>query len=216
MAEDRAQALEAAAFLGETLGPLFLYEPGSPEAAPLYEELRVLDVAAAAAEWPLAPAGDAARALGSISEGLAAAGSDADDGLLWEYRRLFVGPAAKAAPPWGSVYTDRECVIFGEATLRLRAWLRRADIQMPGEGKEPEDHIGLMLLLMAWIARHRPELFDEYLSDHLLTWAPHFLEIVQAQSGHPFFQGLALLTSSSLQGLQESLGLTVVTPRFYR
>ena len=36
---------------------------------------------------------------------------------MWEYRRLFVGPGHLPAPPWGSVYTDRECVIFGEATL---------------------------------------------------------------------------------------------------
>ena len=67
-----------------------------------------------------------------------------------EYRRLFVGPAPKPAPPWGSVYTDRECVVFGESTLALRAWMRAQGIARLVDDKTPEDHIGLMLVLMAW------------------------------------------------------------------
>ena len=125
-------------------------------------------------------------------------------------------PGQKAAPPWGSVYTDRECVVFGEATLALRQWMRESGIARPGDGSEPEDHIGLMLLLMAWIARHRPELLDDYLTDHLLTWAPHFLGIVGEQTHHPFFGGLASLSAASLAGVQQALGLSVDTPRFYR
>ena len=57
-----------------------------------------------------------------MREGLVA-GADNEE-LVWEYRRLFVGPGHLPAPPWGSVYTDHECVIFGEATLALRAWMR--------------------------------------------------------------------------------------------
>lgn len=213
MTEERTQTLEAIAFIGETLGPLFLYEPTQPEVASLYDELMSLDAREAAAEWPFADPDEAAHALSLIQRAPVA---DADDSLLWEYRRLFAGPAVKAAPPWGSVYTDRECVVFGESTLALRQWLREAGITAPRAGKEPEDHIGLMLLLMAWIARTRPELLDGYLSEHLLTWAPHFLEIVQREAEHPFFKGIALLAASSLEGLQEALDLDVTIPRFYR
>lgn len=209
----REQTLEAAAFVGETLGPLYLYDPADALVAPIYEAIAGLDGAEAAVEWPLAAPTEAAHAFQLIDEGLH---GGVDDGVVWEYRRLFTGPAVKAAPPWGSVYTDRECVVFGEATLALRQWLRQAGIQVPNSGSEPEDHIGLMLLLMAWIARNRPELLDEYLKQHLLTWAPHFLEIVQQQAQHPFFQGLAQLTASSLAGLQDALQLQVTVPRFYR
>ncbi len=205
--------LDSVAFLGEATGPLFLYEPGSDEAAALYGALGALEVEQAAREWPFAEPKQALEAFTLINEGLA---FGVDEDLTSEYRRLFVGPAPKAAPPWGSVYTDRECVIFGATTLALRAWLRESGIQVPGNGKEPEDHIGLMLLLMGWITRHRPELLDAYLADHLLPWGPHLLSVVQRESQHPFFQGLALLTASSLEGIQQVLSLDVAVPRFYR
>lgn len=205
--------MEAVAFLGETLGPLFLYDPASDQAAPVYEALAALDCEEAAVEWPFTEPAQVVAALGQMSEALA---SGEDDDLVWEYRRLFAGPGQKAAPPWGSVYTDRECVVFGEATLALRQWMRDCGIARPGDGSEPEDHIGLMLRLMAWLAQERPELLDAYLSEHLLTWVPHFLGVVSAEARHPFFQGLATLSAASLAGMQEALGLTVEVPRFYR
>ena len=127
-----------------------------------------------------------------------------------------MGPGHLPAPPWGSVYTDRECVVFGEATLALRAWMRRIGVARTTDERTPEDHIGLMLALLAYLAEERPELTDEYLRDHLLTWAPHYLEALEEAADHPIYQGLAALTRSTLLGLQEARGLEVVTPRFYR
>lgn len=213
MEENREQIEEAAAFIGEALGPLFLYDPTDAAVLPVYEAISALDCEDAAAEWPLATQSEASEAFKLIDAGLKAG---VDEALIWEYRRLFAGPSTKIAPPWGSVYTDRECVIFGASTLALRKWLREAEIQIPGNNSEPEDHIGLMLLLMAWIARNRPEILDEYLEKHLLTWAPHFLSIVNRESSHPFFQGLAQLAGASLAGLQDVLQLHVDEPHFYR
>lgn len=244
--------MDQVAFLGETLGPLFLKDPGREGAAvsAALAAFAALDVRAAAQEWPFAQgtqgvwdaqgargvqaaqgardvqgARDArgAQDVQGVSEVEAAlelmrfgALAGADDALVWEYRRLFVGPAAKAAPPWGSVYTDRECVVFGESTLELRAWMRAHGIRRIGGEADPEDHIGLMLLLMAWIADNRPELLDEYLQLHLLTWADHFLEGVVKSAKHAFYEGLARLSRASLEGLRLARGLQVVYPRFYR
>ena len=41
---------------------------------------------------------------------------------------------------------------------------------------EPEDHIGLMLALMSYLARNQPDDLDEFLQIHLLTWSSHFLD----------------------------------------
>ncbi len=176
----------------------------------------------------------------------------ADDDLTWEFRRLFVGPGVKPAPPWGSVYTDRDRVVFGASTLELRAWMRergvarttgweadqvvaraagqeagraadcaagqegrRAAGQVTGGG-EPEDHIGLMLALMAWLAQYQPENLSEYLKAHLLTWAGHYLDELACAAQHPFYEGLASLTKASLDGLRDSLSLEVIEPKFYR
>ena len=113
---------EAIAFVGETLGPFYLQDPVKGDAGPAFAAMAAIDVAQAAVEWPFVDEAEARCDLDLMRSGLAE-GIDAD-GLVWEYRRLFIGPAPKPAPPWGSVYTDRECVVFGATTLELRAWMR--------------------------------------------------------------------------------------------
>ena len=210
---EQADQMAAVAFAGASLAPFFLNDPRTGDAADAFAAMAELDVAAAAAEWLFVDEATAADALALMREGLAA-GAD-NENLVWEYRRLFVGPGHLPAPPWGSVYTDRECVVFGEATLALRAWMRRVGVARTTDERTPEDHIGLMLALLSYLAEERPDLVDEYLRDHLLTWALHYLEALEAAADHPFYQGLAALTRSTLLGLQAARGLEVTLPHFY-
>ncbi len=232
--------LDDVAFLGNALAPFFLQDPRTGDAEALLVAFSAPNATEAAKVWPFADEEDAARGLSLMVRGLGASlrkGSNADgpsrpgeerffadDDLVWEYRRLFVGPGVKVVPPWGSVYMDRDCVVFGESTLELRAWMRehgvvRACDGVPGKAageKEPEDHIGLMLALMAWLAEHQPESLREYLSLHLLIWAGHYLDELAHAAEHPFYKGLAFLTRASLDGLQSALALEVHEPKFYR
>lgn len=212
--QDGRDMLEGIAFVGETLGPFFLQDPKTGEAGAAFQALAALDVDAAAAEWPFAGEAEARACLALMKEGLAH--GIEDDDLVWEYRRLFVGPAPKPAPPWGSVYTDRECVVFGESTLALRAWMRAQGIARLVDDKTPEDHIGLMLVLMAWIARNQPADLDDYLRLHLLPWSSHFLDELAEAAKQPFYEGLARLAKASLEGIQSERALDVAYPRFYR
>lgn len=212
--QDGSDVLEGIAFVGETLGPFFLQDPKTGEAGAAFQALAALDVDAAAAEWPFAGEAEARACLALMKEGLAH--GIEDDDLVWEYRRLFVGPAPKPAPPWGSVYTDRECVVFGESTLVLRAWMRAQGIARLVDDKTPEDHIGLMLVLMAWIARNQPADLDDYLRLHLLPWSSHFLDELAEAAKQPFYEGLARLAKASLEGIQSERALDVAYPRFYR
>lgn len=205
---------EGIAFVGETLAPFFLQDPRTGDAAASFDAVAALDVDAAAQLWPFVDPAVAHEGLGLMVDGLRA-GHD-DDALVDEYRRLFVGPAAKPAPPWGSVYTDKECVVFGLSTLELRRWMRANNIGRSTKEHTPEDHIGLMLALMAHVARSKPAVLDEYLRDHLLTWSSHFLDELGQAARHPFYQGLAQLTNASLEGIREARALEVVYPKFYR
>lgn len=223
MANLDAATLGGVAFLGNTLAPFFLQDPRTGNADAEFAALAALDAQAAGAEWPFASGVEAVHDLSLMVEGLSAsraAGEDggfaADDELTWEYRRLFVGPAAKPAPPWGSVYTDRECVVFGASTLELRAWMRAHGVARTTDEKTPEDHIGLMLALMAWLAQNQPADLEDFLRLHLLTWAGHFLGELADAAEHPFYEGLARLTAASLDGVKDALELEVVEPRFYR
>ena len=218
-----AATLEGVAFLGNTLAPFFLQDPRTGDAGAEFAAVAALDAQAAGAEWPFVGEAQAVSCLSMMVEGLAscrAAGEGgafaADYDLTWEYRRLFIGPGAKPAPPWGSVYTDRECVVFGATTLELRAWMREHGVARTADEKTPEDHIGLMLALMAWLAQNQPADLDGFLSLHFLTWAGHFLDELADAAEHPFYKGLAHLTKASLDGVRETLGLEVVEPRFYR
>lgn len=212
-AKGRAQ-LEGIAFVGQTLAPLFLNDP-APGA--LDDELALLsglDLQEAAEEWPFVSYEDAFSALSLMKSGLEE-GFRSDD-LVWEYRRLFVGPGKMPCPPWGSVYTDKDCVVFGEATLELRAWMRENGIRRLGDENTPEDHIGLMLALLAWIAQEKPELTKDFLLEHLLPWSAHYLEQLSEAAEQPFYEGLALIAKSSLDGMRDAFGLEVSYPRFYR
>ncbi len=215
--------------IGSTLGPLFLHDPLLEATAigPLYRTLAETDPKMLAEEWPYVDTATAQPLVEAMVAGAerhcdyrekaAAEESSAPDDLTVEFRRLFVGPDTKAAAPWGSVYTDKDQVVFGESTLALRQWLRTNGISVQhGEGKEPEDHIGTMLVLLSWLADEKPEAIPEYLQDHLLPWAPHFLEEMESASELPFFQSLAALTRASLQGAQDALELEVEEPKFYR
>lgn len=222
------ETLAGIAFVGRTLGPFFRYDPllDREKVEALYVALARSDAAALCEEWPFVapdeafkPIADMARGAKRLEDELAVDNESlaATSSLADEYRRLFVGPAKKAAPPWGSVYTDRDQVVFGLSTLELREWLRKNGIEVRrSESEEPEDHIGTMLELMAWLADNRPELLGDYLQHHLLTWAPHFLDIMQDATTDAFFAGLAALTRSTLLGIQDTLELDVIEPRFYR
>ena len=207
-------ALEGIAFVGETLGPFFLQDPVKGDAGPAFAALAALDAAQAAVEWPFVVEDEARADLELMTSGLAKGVED--DDLVWEYRRLFIGPAPKPAPPWGSVYTDRECVVFGATTLELRAWMRAHGVQRASDERTPEDHIGLMLGLMAYLARTQPDDLDEFLRLHLLPWSSHLLSALEEAAEHPFYEGLALLANSSLEGIRQVRDLDVVQPRFYR
>ena len=136
--------------------------------------------------------------------------------LTEQYQNLFIGPNELQTPPWGSVYLDPECVIFGHSLLALRAFLKRHQIAFQSQQDEPEDHIGLMLMLAAYLAENRPHLLAEFLRQHLLTWAPHFLSQLANVENHPFYQGLAQLTLITLDDWKLKLNLSVPEVRFYR
>lgn len=209
----REEDLQAVAFVGEALAPFFLNDPKLGSAGASYDAFAKLSPGYAAKDWPFGEESLVESGLSKMVFGL-------DDGItesiIWEYRRLFVGPGTKAAPPWGSVYTDRDGVIFGKSALDLHDWMRVNGIERIVEEGDPDDHIGLLLSMMSWIAMHRPELLFEFLRLHVLTWSSHYLEQLEQRAEHEFFEGLAILTRASLEGIREYFEIEVDYPRFYR
>ncbi|MCK3658395.1 Tat proofreading chaperone DmsD [Pasteurellaceae bacterium Pebbles2] len=134
--------------------------------------------------------------------------------LAEQYQALFIGPNALAAPPWGSVYLDPENVIFGNSLLAFRAFLQQHHIDFTVQQDEPEDHIGLMLMLTAYLAENQPDLLPDYLRQHFLPWAFRYLTLLSEQNV-PFYQGLAQLTQETLHDWQVAFAIEPVQQKLY-
>ncbi|MDR1089015.1 MAG: Tat proofreading chaperone DmsD [Coriobacteriales bacterium] len=196
LSTDQVQAI---ASCSQILGALYLQDPKQESSWPLLDELRERD---SLEDWPFGSSEQRAQASALIHEGLASTSYAA---LAREYQRLFIGPHHFEAPAWGSVYLDKDQVLFGCSTLELRQWMRANGIAITEEKREPEDHIGKMLVLLGWLAREKPALIPEYLGYHVMTWASRYLELLRHHAQNPFYEGLALLTEITLDGLSREL-----------
>lgn len=198
---------ESISLTSKVLGAMLYYPPASDEVQPLIALLKTSDWGPL---WPFATAeikAQAAELFAQIDEAEESAGQ--------AYQRLFIGPYALPAPPWGSVYLDKESVVFGDSTLALRQWMRENHIEPLLTQAEPEDHIGLLLMMCAWLAENSPSLLNEFMAQHLLPWSGRYLELLQQKSEHPLYQGVALLAGSTLSGWQQQLALKIPSADLY-
>jgi TorA maturation chaperone TorD len=133
--------------------------------------------------------------------------------LKKDYLYLFIGAGNVLAPVWESVYFNAGRLIFQEQTLQVREWYARFGLEAERKGNEPDDHIGLELSFVghiAGLALSSLEAGDEaeaqknlqaqrdFLTQHLLRWAPAWAELVQKHAGTDFYRGLAHLTLGAL------------------
>lgn len=207
MSDDVATKLAMIELTGRVLGALFYYDPDSEAAAPLIAMLRQPGWET---QWPVANDG-----LSIIAHELT---QEADDETLQQARqRLFIGPYALPAPPWGSVWLDRESVLFGDSTLALRSWMQQNGIAHNSEMNEPEDQFGTLLMLAAWLAGEgRENALDELLAYHLLPWSDRFLEQFIDGAAHPFWHALGELAQLTLSQWRSMLTLPVAECQLYR
>lgn len=202
-----AQFLEYVAVTGRVLGSLFYYPPENDNNA---EIIAVLQEPTWHEEWPFA-----LPSLANINP-LLQSSAQKDEPLSEVWQRLFIGPYALPAPPWGSVWLDKERIVFGDSTVELRQWMRAKGIEPVTTQKEPEDHFGLILMLAAWLAeQNRRADLEELLAWHLLPWSTHFLDVLIAKANSDFYCALAILAKETLYGYRLGLTLAVAEKTIY-
>jgi TorA maturation chaperone TorD len=134
--------------------------------------------------------------------------------LCVDYARLFVGPYALLAPPYGSVYLDRERQVMGNSTMDVCTRYEEAGLELAGHFKEPPDHIAAELEFLYFLifkaldaAEHADmESFSRYLekrkhflSDHLGAWISDFQWNVEEKAETNFYKNLARATGAIIQ-----------------
>ncbi|PSW22316.1 DMSO reductase [Photobacterium sanctipauli] len=134
-----------------------------------------------------------------------------------DFQTLFEGCEVMPAPPWGSVYLDKEQVIFGESTISFRAFLTQHEMSLDTGMREPEDQFGLMLLAMAQLLEEKQDLeaVKVMLGEHILPWSSRYLELVQKHADTEIYQMLAAIAEQWLLLLQEEYGIQPVEKRVY-
>ena len=129
--------------------------------------------------------------------------SAAQDNLSIDHAALFVGPFVLIAPPYGSVYLEKQRLVMGDSTMEVQKMYREAGLTV--DVKEPPDHIAIELEFMhhlcmkeaessaagdaQGVERYRALQRDFY--SNALQWFPQFCAAIREGSTNPFYTELA-------------------------
>ncbi|MGF1908327.1 molecular chaperone [Vibrio kasasachensis] len=144
-----------------------------------------------------------------------AMGGDSEE-LDADYFNLLQGSGDMPSPPWGSAYLDKENALFGSSTMEYREFTRAHGLACDTGMREPEDHIGLMLMLVSLLLEQDHQAAaNQLLSEHLMPFAPYMLEGMQRHAATAFYQQLAVFMLGWLEFYCEEHQLAVIERRNY-
>ena len=120
------------ALMPRVIGSLFYYSPDSPQVNALIPQIESLSELF---EWR-----DRVK-IGQICQNIEL---PKEDQLIWQFSVLFEGQGEMVAPPWGSVYLDKDNLLMGDSTVAYRHFLATNGIAFVSDVCQPEDQFGLM------------------------------------------------------------------------
>ncbi|KXF81549.1 TorD/DmsD family molecular chaperone [Enterovibrio coralii] len=142
--------------------------------------------------------------------------SNNPDFLEADFFGLLQGSGDMPCPPWGSAYLDNENALFGASTIEYRAFLAEVGLESNTGVREPEDHIGLMLMVLSvLLERDDLERARLLLSYHLLPFAFTMLDGMERSAQTEFYRNVALLTAGWLNTFAQELGVVAAERRLY-
>lgn len=144
--------------------------------------------------------------------------NDSDDTLNNDFFLLFEGGEIMHAPPWGSVYLDKEQVIFGDSLLSYRRFLKQQGIELNTGMREPEDQFGLMLFAISQLIESDSDIsvIKQLLAEHLLVWCYRYLELLESNARSQSYKVLAQLAKQWCEVVQHGLEIQAKTKKIYR
>jgi TorA maturation chaperone TorD len=157
------------------------------------------------------------QATASLDEDLAASARalesafarEGADGLLVEYTRLFLGPIAAVAQPYGSVWLTKEKTLMQDSSMAVLELYREGGFDLAEDFRELPDHVAaeLEFLYLLLFRENRalrdgdaalPEILSlrrRFLEGHLGAWAPAFCRAVAEGTTSEYYRALAGLTA---------------------
>jgi TorA maturation chaperone TorD len=199
MRTDDFDSLAARADVARLLAACY-YEPSTE-----FAEERLFDALAEAANRVDPALADPAQRLGE------AFAAESANELLIDYTRLFLGPVAALAQPYGSVWLERRQSLMQESTQAVIALYAEAGFEAAEDFRDLPDHIAaeleflyLLLFRRAEAARNadaasamrHAELQRRFLAEHLGRWVGPFTAEVGAGAQTALYRQLAQLTDA--------------------
>jgi putative dimethyl sulfoxide reductase chaperone len=150
------------------------------------------------------PAATAAQRMAAVWQG-----DQSFEELAIDHARLFVGPFALLAPPYGSVYLEGGRRLMGDSTLAVGECYQEAGLEVASGFNGTPDHIAVELEFMHFLVvkeldalgggnLDRSQNFRQkqraFLERHLAAWVPDFSRSVEEQAHTSFYQDLAAST----------------------
>ncbi len=157
--------------------------------------------------------------LASFEKSLSGERGEVALAIAREYTRLFInGFPHVIAPPYGSVYLDKDGLVFGKTTAGVLQFYHQTGFTLKEEIGDLPDHIAHELEFMGILTAQEAqatvsekvrleEIQMNFLSHFLLSWIPTFCERVSKESRSGFYQTLADFTGEFLHLEKNYLGI---------
>lgn len=131
--------------------------------------------------------------------------------LKIDFARLFVGPYSLLAPPYGSIYLERERKIMGNSTLYLLETYRESGVDLSANFRDAPDHIAAELEFMYFLILKEIEAIGnsdiektlsflekqrDFLKKHLGAWVFDFADNIEENAETDFYKNLARVTKT--------------------
>ena len=139
--------------------------------------------------------------------------------LKREYTRLFINAFPHVvAPPYGSIYLEKEGQVFGKTTPEVLQFYHQSSLAIKEEVKDLPDHLAYELEFMGILANQESqatggekirleEMQMDFFSRFLLPWVPVFCEKIERNSHSPFYSHLGQLTREFIHLEKNYLGV---------
>lgn len=131
-----------------------------------------------------------------------------------EYTRLFITAYPKVvAPPYSSVYLNKERLVWGQSTAEVAKLYEAAGLGISEDFHDIPDHIAAELEFASYLiaeqqrqlesdpdnARKLLDIERKFLMEHLSQWAPAFFSQVAECSRLPFYSEIARFAQKFIQ-----------------
>jgi TorA maturation chaperone TorD len=160
-------------------------------------DLKLIAISENIKDWPLLTT-DSEATISTIISSISL------DGLILikeDFNRLFVGPGKKEVYPWGSIYTDKEGLLFGPSTILWEQFCKQYNINITPSSNEPSDHFALIFYAIVAVMQSEYDnefkgiIVDKILSTHFYPWGIELLSLIDMKAETDYFRGFSLLAT---------------------